>query len=423
MDYPFRSHLQFDRLPIRRRVVVTGTGALSAAGIGAKALWNALLAGNSCVGPLTHRVAEDLPITVAGEVKDFDAARYIEAWQRPKRMGRVTQFAVAAAREALADAGLKVGDLKTRRAAVVIGSAGSTFGDFENTAVQVEKRGATSITALNISSNNLQASAVAVAQMLQTDHVSAFGIANNCTSGTDAVGNAVDLIRMGRYDLVVAGGTEAPLTPAVTSLLSASGICTKRSTPTEASRPFDRDREGGVLGEGAGVLILEEREAALERGATPIIEILSAYTHPDTERDLPSSGLEHTMRGALENASCEPQDIDYISAWGCGHPLFDRCETDAIKAVFGDHAYRVAVGSIKGTIGIPLAASGPLQLIATAFAHRDNLLPPTVNWRHQDLDCDLDYIGERMRRVRLRRSVINAHGMGGGNISIVVGSP
>ncbi len=421
MSYPYRSQYQYDRVPGRRRVVVTGMGAVSAAGVGTKALWDALLAGRSCIGRISQPAA-GLPISVAGEVRDFDATRHIEAWQRPRRMGRVMQFAVAAGREAFLSAGLRTEDLQERKVAVMIGSAVSSYGDFETSAVQVEKRGASSITPTNIAASNFQAPAIAVAQMLKTDHVSAFGVSNNCTSGTDAIGNAVDMIRLGRYDIVVAGGTEAPLTPAVTSIISASGICTTHSIPEEASRPFDRDREGGVIGEGAGVFILEEREAALERGAKPLLEIFSFHMHPDMRRDLPGSGLEYTMRGALENASCRPQDIDYISAWGCGAPLIDRCETEAIKAVFGDDAYRVAVGSIKGTIGIPLGASGPLQLIVTACAHRDGVLPPTVNWRHRDLDCDLDYIGGGMRRARLRKSLINAHGLSGGNISLLVGS-
>lgn len=408
-------------MPGRRRVVVTGMGAVSAAGVGAKALWEAVLAGRSCIRRISQPVA-GLPISVAGEVPDFDASRHIEAWQRPRRMGRVMQFAVTAGREALAHAGLETADLQNQRVAVIIGSAVSSYGEFENSAVQVDKRGATSITPSNIASSNLQAPAIAVAQMLKTDHVSAFGVSNNCTSGTDAIGNAVDMIRLGRYDLVVAGGAEAPLTPTVTSIISASGICTTHTIPEEASRPFDRDREGGVIGEGAGVFVLEEREAALERGAKPLLEIISFHTYPDMRRDLPGSGLEHTMRGALENASCHPRDIDYISAWGCGAPLLDRCETAAIKTVFGEDAYRVAVGSIKGTTGIPLGAAGPHQLIVTACAHRDNVLPPTANWRHRDLDCDLDYIGEGMRRVRLRKSLINAHGLSGGNISLLVGS-
>ncbi len=422
MNYPFSSQYQYDRLPQRRRVVITGMGAVSAAGVGTKALWDALLEGRSCIGRITQPVAHGLPISVAGEVKNFDPTRHIESWQRPKRMGRVTQFAVAATREALRDAGLGPGDFKERRVAVVIGSAVSTLGVFEDMAVRVDRGGAGAVTPVGISASNLQASAVAVAQTLQTDHVSTYGIANNCTSGTDAIGNAVDLIKMGRYDYVVAGGTEAPLSPAAASIISASGICTTRSNPEEASRPFDREREGGVLGEGAGVLVLEERESAIARGVRQYLEILSYHTYPDLDRERPSSGLEYTMSGALESAGCHPRDIDYVSAWGCGHPLFDRCETDAIKAVFGDDAYRVAVGSIKGTIGIPLAASGPLQMIAAAFAHRDGQLPPTVNWEHQDLDCDLDYIGGKGRRARLRKTIINAHGLGGGNISIVVGS-
>ena len=171
------------------------------------------------------------------------------------------------------------------------------------------------------------------------------------------------------------------------------------------------------------MVILESTAAAEARGAHPYVEVTGTYSCPDERRDLPSSGLEFTMKGALENASCGVREIDFISAWGCGHPLFDRCETDAIKRVFGAESYRVAVGSIKGAIGIPLGASGPLQLVSLSLSHRHNILPPTVNWRHGDLDCDLDYVGPTPRRVRLRKTLLNAHGLSGGNISLVLSNP
>ena len=419
--FPENFH-RYNRLPVRRQAVVTGMGAVSAAGVGTQQLWDALMDGRSCVSVLSRLKNDELGINVAGEVKDFDAARHIEAWQRPKRMARQTQFAVAAAREALADAGLTVDDLRGRRVAVVIGSAASTLEMVEEVALQIDKGGPRRVAPTSILGGNLQAAPVAVAEMLKLDDINVLGFANNCTSGVDAIGVAVDLIRLGRYDLVVAGGAEAPLSSTVVSGISASGICTNSRRPDEASRPFDRDREGGVLAEGAGVVILEEKHFARERGGREVLEIFGTHTCPDLKRDRPSSGLEFTMRGALENAACDQGDIDYISAWGCGHPVFDRCETDAIKAAFGDQAYRVAVGSIKGTIGIPLAASGPLQLIVAGFAHRHGIVPPTVNWTRPDLDCDLDYIGRHPRRMKLRKTIINAHGLSGGNISLVVGA-
>ena len=420
MSYSLENYPGHNRFPVRRRAVVTGMGAVSAAGVGTQKLWDALINGRTCISAVTRFKHEDLEVNVAGEVKDFDAARYIEHWQRPKRMARQTQFAVTAAREALADTGLTVDDLRGRRVAVIVGSAVSTIEKVEERALQIDRTGTRSVSPVAVAGDNLQAASVAVAEMLKLEDANAMGFANNCTSGVDAIGLGADLIRLGRYDLVVVGGAEAPLSLGIMTVLSAAGMCTWARTPEEASRPFDRDRECGVIGEGAGMVILEEKQFVRDRAKRPALEILGSHTCPDIKRDQPSSGLEVTMRGALENAGCEPGDIDYISAWGCGHPVLDRCETNAIKAAFGADAYRVAVGSIKGTIGIPLAAAGPLQLIATAFAHRHNLLPPTVNWISTDLDCDLDYVGQRPRRVRLRKSIINAHGLSGGNISLVV---
>ncbi len=423
MNYYPENYHRYNCLHTRRQVVVTGMGAVSAAGIGTQKLWDALMQGRSCVSVLSRLRNDELGINVAGEVKNFDPVRHIEAWQRPKRMARQTQFAVAAAREALADAGLTTNDLRGRRVAVVIGSAASTLEMVEEVALQIDKDGPRRVAPSSILGGNLQAAPVAVAEMLKLDDVNVLGFANNCTSGVDAIGLGVDLIRLGRYDLVVAGGAEAPLSSTVVSGISASGICTRSRHAEQASRPFDRDREGGVLGEGAGVVILEQKRFARDRGAREVLEVFGTHTCPDLKRDQPSSGLEFTMKGALENAGCEYRDIDYISAWGCGHPVFDRCETDAIKATFGEHAYRVVVGSIKGTIGIPLAASGPLQVIVAGFAHQHSIVPPTVNWTRSDIDCDLDYIGQYPRRMKLRKTVVNAHGLSGGNISLVVGRP
>lgn len=420
MSYSPENYHRYNRIPTRRQAVVTGMGAVSAAGVGTQNLWDALINGRTCISAVTRFKHEDVEVNVAAEVKDFDATRHIENWQRPKRMARQTQFAVAAAREALADAGLAVDDLRGRRVAVIVGSALSTMEKTEERAFQIVKGGVRNISPAAVAGDNLQAAPVAVAEMLKIEDANAMGFTNNCSSGLDAIGLGVDLIRLGRYDLVVAGGAEAPLSAGIMMVLSAAGMCTWARSPEEASRPFDRNRECGVIGEGAGMVILEEKQFAQERSRRPALEILGSHTCPDLRRDLPSSGLELTMQGALENAGCSAADIDYVSAWGCGHPLFDRCETHAIKAALGEDAYRVAVGSIKGTTGVPLAAAGPLQLIATAYAHRHNLLPPTVNWTSADLDCDLDYVGHRPRRVRLRKSIINAHGLSGGNISLVV---
>lgn len=423
MSYPFRSQYQYDRVPSRRRVVITGLGAVSAAGVGVKPLWEALLAGRSCIGPVTRFKTEGMPITIAGEVKDFDAGRYIPATLKPRRMARHTQFAVIAACEALADAKLATAELADGRVAVVIGSSTGTSEIMEGVTRQLDRNGARGVSPATAASANMQAAPAAIAEMLGARNTVATTVTNTCSSGVDAVSIAADLIRLGRYDVVVTGGADAPLSDVTTTAIAASGICTKRTDePSAAGRPFDREREGGVLGEGAGIVVLEELKAAQERGATIYAEITGIHSCPDHDRENPTSGLEMTMRGALENAGRAPADVDYVSAWGCGHPLFDLCETRAIKAALGTDAYRVAVGSIKGAIGIPLGAAGALQLVTTALSHRHGILLPTVNSILRDLDCDLDYVSDHPRRVRLRHSLHNAHGMSGGNITLLLSS-
>lgn len=423
MSYPYRDQYQYDRVPSRRRVVITGLGAVSAAGVGVKPLWEALLSGKSCIGPLTRIKPEGMPISIAGEVRDFDPAKYLNPALRPKRMARHTQFAVVAAQEALADAGLDSERLAGLRVAVVIGATVGTPEIMEEVTRQIERGASRGIVPSTPASANLHAAPAAVAEMLGTRNTPATGITNACSSGADAVSIAADMIRLGRRDVIVTGGADAPLSDATVAALVASGICTKRhANPTAAVRPFDRERDGGVPGEGAGIVVLEELESARARGSKIYAEILSTYSCPDEDRTRPTSGLELTMRGALENAGCQPADVDYISAWGCGDPSSDRCETVAIKAALGEDAYRVAVGSIKGTIGIPLAASGALQLVMSAVSHRDHILLPTVNCERPDFDCDLDYIAFKPRRLRLRKSLLNAHGLNGSNVSLLLSS-
>ena len=423
MSYPFRSQYQYDHVPGRRRVVITGLGAVSAAGVGVKPLWESLLANRGSVGRITRYKSDGMPITIAGEVRDFDAARYIPAALKPKRMARHTQFAVIAAQEALADAKLDAAALKEQRVAVVVGSSTGTSEVLEQATRDLDRTGMRGVNPSTAATANMQGAPAAVAAMLGGFRIPATSVTNTCSSGVDAISIAVDLIRLGRRDVVVAGGADAPLSDVMTTVIANSGICTLRAeVPATAGRPFDREREGGVLGEGAGIFVLEEMSVARERGAKIYAEIAGVYSCPDDDRERPTSGLEHTMRGAMENAGCSPADIDFVSAWGCGHPVFDRCETEAIKAVLGPDAYRVAVGSIKGAVGIPLGAAGAVQLVTTALSHAQNVLPPTVNCDYADVDCDLDYVSGRARQVRMRHSLLNAHGMTGGNVTLLLSS-
>ena len=422
MSDRFTSQYQYDRVPSRRRVVITGLGAVSAAGVGVKSLWESLLACRSSVGPITLYKAEGLPVTYGGQVRDFEPTKYIASTLKPKRMARHTQFAVVAAQEALADAGLKQFELVARRAAVIIGSSQGTSGVSEEATRQLDRGGPRSISPTVSAMGNMQAASTAVVELMQTAGTTGTSITNTCSSGVDAISIALDMIRMGRRDLTVVGGSDAPLSDAMSTVIAAAGMTSRRPEGSSAGRPFDREREGGVLGEGAGIVVLEDMETALARGARVYAEIVAASSCPDHDRSRPMSGLEVSMREAMEHAGRQPKDIDFVSAWGCGDPVIDLCETNAIKAVMGDNAYRVAVSSIKGAIGIPLGAAGALQLVTTALSHRHHVLLPTVNHQQPDLDCDLDYVCARPRRIRLRHSLLNAHGMSGGNTTLLLSS-
>ncbi len=401
-------------------MVITGLGAVSAAGVGVKPLWESLLAGKSSVGPITLYRAEGLPVTYGGQVRDFEPAKYIPAALKPKRMARHTQFAVIAAQEALADSGLKSKEMAGGRVAVIVGSSLGSSETTEETTRQMDRGGPRSISPAVSAMGNMQAAPTAIVEMMAVAGTTSTSITNTCSSGVDAISIATDMIRSGRRDVTVAGGADAPLSPVMSTVIAAAGMTSRRTDGAVAGRPFDREREGGVLGEGAGIVVLEELETAQARGAKIYAEIVASSSCPDQDRTQPSSGLELTMREAMQSAGRLSSDIDFVSAWGCGDPYIDIFETNAIKAAMGDSAYRVAVGSIKGGIGIPLGAAGALQLITTALSHRHGLLLPTVNHQRSDLDCDLDYVGERPRRMRLRHSLLNAHGMSGGNTTLLL---
>lgn len=420
MDHARRMSLHGLRLPGEKRVAITGLGAISAAGIGYPELWDALLNGRSGIGPITRFDTTGLDSRIGGEVKNFEPTRLIEPRLKPKRLPRQAQFAVVAAAEALRDAGLTNRYLNGLRVAVVIGSAINAPDIITGSALRMHEKGSHRGDPNMPGMVNGQASALAVAELLSVQGTFAMNVANACSSGTDAIKVGSELIRGNRYDVVVCGGTDAPVSRTPWAELTLLGMTsTRNDEPERAVRPFDRERQGGVLSEGSGIVILEEAGLATERGAQPYLEITGEHTCIDPERSRPSGGLSQTMNVAMRNAMCTPAEVDFISAWGCGDFLQDRIETEVIKEVFGDRAYDIPVGSIKGVIGSPLGAAGALQTVAVALSYKHRLLPPTVNWEHRDLDCDLDYIAAKPRRVNLRHAVLNAHGMGGGNTSMV----
>ena len=410
------------RQPQRRRVVITGLGAVSAAGIGVPSLWQALIEGRSCIRTITSFEAGDLASTIGGEVQGFDPLKLIEPRLKPKRLSRQAQFGVVAAKEAVQDAGLSVEHLRDCRCGVVLGSALFNIEEMVESARRVAERGAKHAYATAIPMINMQAQVAAVVDLLRLGNVPTFSLANACTSGLDAIGLGYGMIRMGQAEAVICGGTDAPLSRAPAAEINRIGmLSTRNNEPERASRPFDRERDNGLLAEGAGVVLLECMDHALDRGAVPYAELLGAYSCVDSADGGAANGLVEAMRGAMENACCRKHEVDYISAWGCGDPLVDRIETASIKEIFGERAYDIAVGSIKGVTGNPLAAAGPMQVITSALSLRHGLLPPTANYEHRDLDCDLDYIQGKARRIWARRVLLNGHGMGGGNNTLVLG--
>jgi 3-oxoacyl-[acyl-carrier-protein] synthase II len=405
----------------RNRVVITGMGVIAPNGIGLEAFWSSLLAGRSGIGPITHFDASDFKSRIAGEVKDFDPLDYIEPELRPHRMARHTQLAYAAAMMALRDAGLNIYNLELPSPTpVVIGVSTSAIDVIESVweAVQGGKpnRAPTTSAAASIP----QAAANAIADRLGAC-ANAVTVSSACPSGMDAIADAAAMIRSGEAELAIAGGADAPITPLTMASFIAGGLSSLRNDePERASRPFDLERDSGVISEGAGVFILENLEHAEARGARGYVELGGYGKQRDLNPERPGSGLEHSMKLALANTGYTERNIDYISAYGPGHPVLDAAEVQIIKKVFGDRAYSIPVSSIKGVTGNALAAGGPFQIIACALAIRDHLIPPTANYEVADPACDLDFVPNRSRKIKLNSTLVNVRGLGGGASTMVL---
>lgn len=402
----------------KNRVVVTGLGILAANGNGKDAFWRTLVAGQSGIGPITLCDVSDLKVKIAGEVKSFNADDYLDGKIKSKHLSRHVQLAVAASRMALKDAQLDTPDLL--KAAPILIMFGISMGGFDFIESQMRRlvaKGAHSVMpsvvgCLHISSASTVACLLAVPTRIGT-------FSNSCVGGLDAIAEAAAMIRDGRMEIAIAGGSDAPIE---TSLLA--GFCAARMLipslhpPQKASRPFDLKRSGGILAEGGAMVILENAEHALARGAKPYLEITGFGSSIDST-PASGSGLEQSMRDALANASLAPADIDFISAHGPSDIEIDRVETEVIKRIFGKHAQGIPVSSIKGVTGNPLAACGAMQVVAGSLSCRHNIIPPTANYEEPDPFCDLDYV-PAARHMTIRHALINSHGSGGVNSSLVV---
>jgi 3-oxoacyl-[acyl-carrier-protein] synthase II len=406
---------------VNNRVVITGLGILAANGNGTEEFWSTVEAGRSGIGPITLFDAAGFPVRIAGEVKNFDLARYAETPYKTKRLGRHTQLGIAACYMALRDAGLSVSELRRISPVVVaMGVSTSAIDVIERGKDALSAGGPTRVSPYIVSGCQPHAIASALTESLGITSTS-ITISTACAAGLDAIHAAATLIRAGKADVAIAGGADSPINPLTVASFGATGMVpTDIEEPALASRPFDINRRGGIMAEGAGVLVLESLHRALGRGVRPYLELGGYGSCADRSDEDPGTGLSTAMFAALANAGCLPEEVDAIFAHGPSDPLIDRVETAMIKRVLGRHAYTIPVTSIKGVTGNPLSAAGPLQIAACALGMRRGLVPPTANHETPDPACDLDYVPRRPRHARCRRALVNVHGLGGGNSALLL---
>ncbi|HPB10400.1 MAG TPA: beta-ketoacyl-[acyl-carrier-protein] synthase family protein [Kiritimatiellia bacterium] len=404
-----------------RRVVVTGVGIVAANGIGVSDFWQTLIERRSGCGPITLFDASQLTHRIAAEVKGFDPKRHLPATAKWKRVGRHTHFALAALEMALDDAALGAAALSalSRPVYLSMGVSTSAIEVVEGAANSVFKGQQGWVRPWVVWATQPHSVTATLAEQLGT-RATFQTLATACKAGADALLSAAAAIRSGDSDVAIAGGADASICATTCAAFCSSRMLSARNDdPQRASRPFDRDRDGGVLGEGAGVVVLESLAHARARGAHVWLELCGGAAFQDASGAPAADGLGACMTLALANARVHGDAIDYVCAHGPSDPVIDRVETERIRDTLGRHAYRIPVSSIKGVTGNPLAAAGPMELIACALAMRHDVIPPTANYTTPDPDCDLDYVPVA-RRSRIEHALINVHGMGGGNASLVV---
>ncbi len=405
------------------RVVISGMGVVSPIGIGVKQFTAALFAGENGVDRITHFDPSSYRSQMAGEVKDFDPSRYFSS-REAKHMDRFTQLGMVAAEEAIQQVGLEIEKEDLTKIGVLIGSGVGGLGTIEKEKTVLMKRGPQRVSPFLV-------------PMLITDITSAqvaikygfsgpnFSISTACATGNHAIGEAFKIIQREDAQVMIAGGSEAAITP-----LGLAGFCSMRALsrrngePGKASRPFDRERDGFVIGEGAGVVVLEELERARKRGACILGEIIGFGMSEDayhiTQPIQDGSGIRKAMANALADARISPEKVDYINAHGTSTSFNDRIETLAIKALFNSHAYKVPISSTKSMTGHLLGATGGVEIIACVLSLREGVIPPTINYEVPDPDCDLDYVPNQSRETKVHIALSDSMGFGGHNSVLIV---
>ncbi|MFY0542835.1 beta-ketoacyl-ACP synthase II [Brevibacillus sp. H7] len=409
---------------MKRRVVITGVGVISPVGNDADTFWNSLLEGKSGVDRLTAFDASDYPTQIAAEVKDFDPEAFGIDKKEARRMDRYVQFAMAAAKMALKDSGLEITGELAERTGVYIGSGIGGLGTWEEQHQVLLEKGPRRVSPFFIPMMIANMASGAVSMEFGAKGPTSSAI-TACATGTNAIGDAFRLIQHDYADVMITGGAEATIRPmAFAGFCSMKAMSTRNEEPQKASRPFDADRDGFVMGEGSGVLVLEELEHAKKRGATILAEVIgygmSADAHHITSPSPGGEGAARCMKNALRDAGIDPTQVDYINAHGTSTDQGDIAETMAIKSVFGEHAYKLAVSSTKSMTGHLLGATGGIEAIASAFALRDQILPPTINLENPDPECDLDYVPNKARSAKVDVALSNTFGFGGHNATIIL---
>ncbi len=405
-----------------RRVVVTGMGCISPVGNNVKETWESILAGSSGAAMITHFDASRHKTRFAAEVKGFDPVASFGP-REARKMDRFTQFAVYVAAEALGQAGLQIDDSNRDRVGIVVGSGIGGIGTLLDNAEVMRERGPERVSPFLVPMMIADSAPGMLAIRIGARGPN-MALATACASGNNAIGEALEMIRRGAADVMLAGASEAALVPvAMAGMNVMTALSTRNDDPQTASRPFDKDRDGFLMGEGAGMLVLESLEHAQARGAQILCEV-SGYGTTDDAHHISApaengAGAALSMKLALENANLSLTDIGYINAHGTSTPLNDKSETAAIKTVFGEQAYNIPVSSTKSMTGHLLGASGAIEAVFCILSIREEILPPTINYRTPDPECDLDYVPNEPRKASPKHVMSNSFGFGGHNATLI----
>lgn len=405
-----------------RRVVVTGMGAITPLGVGTGAFWDGLVGSRSGIRAISRFSCEGFDVSFGGECTDFNPADYFEHRQI-KRMDRFAQLGAAAAKIAYGECGLRPGQFQPTRAGVILGTGIGGLSELEEQHLRLREKGPGKVSAFTIPKLMANAGSGHISIEFGFQGVNT-AVVTACASAGNAMGDAFNTIRNGLADVMITGGCEAALTPlGLAAFAAMKALSTRNAEPARASRPWDRDRDGFVLSEGAGVLVFEELEHAKRRGAALLAEVIGYGCGGDAgdmvQPDPEGSGGARAMRDAMRDAGLNVDDVSYINAHATSTPLGDIAETRAIKAVFGAAANRIPVSSTKSATGHLLGASGGIEAIACILAIRNNTIPPTINLENADPDCDLDYVPRTARDARVKVAMSNSFGFGGHNAAII----